>query len=86
MDMDMDMDMDESDAEATDVKADVLAAAGVKLRTDYVPKVEGQTQKAVTHFVDPKTGTAVPIEEVSDHMRIGACAAAECCMSTERVV
>lgn len=73
-DMDMDMDMSESDQEEAQ-PVSVPADSGIKIRSDYVPQVEVEKKKAVTHFIDPKTGKAVPIEEASDHMRIGACTA-----------
>ena len=71
-DMDMDMDMSESEEE-TAPTVSVPADSGIKIRSDYVPQVGVEKKQKVTHFIDPKTGKQVPIEDASDHMRIGEC-------------
>lgn len=61
-DMDMDMDdMDEDDG-GDDEKLNIV--------TGYVPTVRAEAPAKATHFVDPRTGESIPIEQSAEHMRV----------------
>lgn len=81
MDVDMEDDMEVEAAPAPQQTHAHRAGGGVvtmhdddegeiTVRTNYVPRVGGQAQPAVRHFVDPRTGRSIPIEQASEHMRV----------------
>jgi len=76
MDMDMEDDDDEDDDDDNDDEDDDdedmqdAAEEGIKVVADYKPQVKTVTADAPKLVVDPVSGKAVPIDEVSEHMRI----------------
>ncbi len=73
---DMEMEMETETTVSSNVQISMEEEeedTGEKLRIqhDYVPQVANSTSiNTLTHYIDPKTGHTVPIEQASEHLRI----------------